>query len=98
MSNSDMRVGLCKDETCPLKSLPGQEHCIVHEPRDNKSKLEIQTCLEAYARQGVKRIQNGYFKGADFSGLIITQRNFVNSDLTAPVCVAASISPLNWPI
>ncbi len=51
-------------------------------PKDNKSKKEVQDCLEAYARQGEKRIQNGYFRGADFSGLIITHRNFVHSDLT----------------
>ena len=82
MSNSDQQVIPCEDDTCPLKSLPGKKYCIVHEPKDKKSKQEVQSCLESYARQGEKRIQNGYFRGADFSGLIITQRNFMNSDLT----------------
>ena len=82
MSDPEQKIVPCKDETCPLKSLRGKEYCLVHERKDNKSKEEVQACLESYARQGEKRIQNAYFRGADFSGLIITQRNFVNSDLT----------------
>ena len=82
MSDLEQKIGPCKEETCPLKSQRGKEYCLVHERKDNKSKEEVQSCLESYARQGEKRIQNAYFKGADFSGLIITQRNFVNSDLT----------------
>ena len=85
MSDVDQQVKPCADETCPLKSLRGEDYCIVHLPKDNKSKKEVQDCLEAYARQGEKRIQNGYFRGADFSGLIITQRNFVHSDLTGAI-------------
>ena len=70
MSNPDIQITPCADENCPLRSLRGEKYCIVHLPKDGKSKQEVQDGLEAYARQDEKRIHNGYFKGADFSGFL----------------------------
>jgi hypothetical protein len=73
---------LCTAANCPINAEKGFQQCIIHLPKTRKSKDEVSRGLDAYRIQGQKKIFNGYLEEADFSGLLITMRNFTNCNLT----------------
>ena len=71
----------CSADQCPIHSEPNQSLCILHLPKDNKTKEEVSRGLEAYDAVEQKKIFNAHLEGADFSGLYISRKNFTESNL-----------------
>ena len=72
---------ICSADQCPIHAEAGETLCIIHLQKDNKSKEEVSRGLKAYDDAGQKKIFNGYFEGADFSGLYINRKNFFECNL-----------------
>ncbi|MEC8381334.1 MAG: ion channel [Myxococcota bacterium] len=72
---------ICSADQCPIHAEPGSSLCIIHIQKDNKSREEVSRGLDAYDAAGQKKIFNGYFESADFSGLYINRKNFFDCNL-----------------
>ena len=71
----------CSADQCPIPVERGSTLCILHIPRENKSREDVSRGLKAYDAHGQKKIFKAQLEGADLSGLYISRKNFVESNL-----------------
>ncbi|MEC7985243.1 MAG: hypothetical protein VX278_08760, partial [Myxococcota bacterium] len=81
MKEIEKMTSICAYEKCPILAEPNHEFCVLHQKRDGKNREEIIDALEKYEQCGQKQIVGAYLRGADFSRVSISQKNFQYSDL-----------------
>ena len=75
----------CRHAGCPLQAEPSttaEGLCVLHSPREGKSRSEVVPALAELHEAGVIRVQNLQLRGADLSGVTLTLKNLQHSDLT----------------
>ncbi len=76
----------CRHAGCPLQaevhSAAESGLCVLHAPREGKTRQEVVPALAALHEAGVIRVQNLQLRGADLSGVTLTLKNLQHSDLS----------------
>ncbi len=74
----------CSHDGCPLSAEDGSAGaaCVLHEPREGKTRAELLPAFTALTQAGVIRVRDLKLRGADLSGIFLELKNLQYSDLT----------------
>ena len=87
---------LCHALDCPLSAEPASPFCTLHARRENKTLAGVQPALDQLALIKHKKIRKAFLRNADLQGVILADRNFIDSDFTGACMREARLNKVGF--